>query len=134
MDADRNAMAAKGGWAELLQKPYGARLTALSAGIGLHAFNEIAIAPVIPMALDALAAPHLLPFVYAAFFLLVITGGLTAAPLRRKLGARAGLLLAGALYLAAVATQSLAPSAPVLLVGRALQGLSDGWIVASATA
>ena len=130
MDADRNAMAAKGGWAELLQKPYGARLTALSAGIGLHAFNEIAIAPVIPMALDALAAPHLLPFVYAAFFLLVITGGLTAAPLRRKLGARAGLLLAGALYLAAVATQSLAPSAPVLLVGRALQGLSDGWIVA----
>ncbi|MGF9693000.1 MFS transporter [Rhizobium sp. 0TCS1.26] len=121
---------AASGWRELISAPYGLRLTVVSAGIALHAFNEIAIAPVIPLALDALQAPWLLPFLYASFFLSVIAGGLSAAPLRRRLGARHGLMLAGGIYLAAVAMQSLAPNAGLLLAGRALQGLSDGWIVA----
>lgn len=118
------------GWRALLAAPYGLRLSALSAGIGLHAFNEVAIAPVLPLALEGLDGVTLLPYVYAVFFTLVIAGGLSASPLRRRFGAMRGLMLAGMLYCVGIVGQSLAPNAGLLLVGRALQGLADGWIVA----
>ncbi|SIP95756.1 Predicted arabinose efflux permease, MFS family [Rhizobium sp. RU35A] len=118
------------GWPALLAAPYGLRLMAVSAGIGLHAFNEVAIAPVLPLAMEALGGVTLLPLIYAAFFTLVIAGGLSAAPLRRRFGARRALMLAGLLYCAGILLQVSAPSAPLLLAGRAVQGLADGWIVA----
>ncbi len=118
------------GWKALLRAPYALRLMAVSAGIGLHAFNEVAIAPVLPLAMEALGAVTFLPFVYAAFFALVIAGGLTAAILRRRLGARTALISAGLLYAVGVTVQVMAPGPGALLVGRAVQGLSDGWIVA----
>ncbi|MFD1745395.1 MFS transporter [Rhizobium helianthi] len=118
------------GWRELLRAPYGLRLMAISAGIGLHAFNEVAIAPVLPIALDSLGGIALLPFVYAAFFAMVIVGGLSASPLRRRFGTRLALSAAGVIYLLGMAIQFSAVSAPALLLGRVAQGLADGWIVA----
>jgi predicted MFS family arabinose efflux permease len=118
------------GWAALLRAPHGLRLAAVSAGIGLHAFNEVAIGPVLPIAVTALQGVALLPFVYAAFFVSVIMGGLTASPLRLRLGARRALLCAGLLYGCGVAVQAFAVGPLMLMAGRALQGLSDGWIVA----
>lgn len=117
-------------WGEILAAPYGLRLMAISAGIGLHAFNEVAIAPVLPIAMEALGGIQLLPFVYAAFFAFVIAGGLSASPLRRRFGARLALFGAGLLYLCGILVQFTAINAPVLLVGRMAQGLADGWIVA----
>ncbi len=106
------------------------RLLAISAGIGLHAFNEVAIAPVLPIALEALGGIAYLPFVYAAFFAFVIVGGLSASPLRRRFGARLSLSGAGVLYLAGILIQFSAVNASMLLFGRVAQGLADGWIVA----
>jgi MFS family permease len=118
------------GWRALLVAPYAMRLAALSVGIGLHAFNEVAIAPVLPLALEGLNGVVLLPYVYAVFFTLVIAGGLSASLLRRRFGAMRGLMLAGMLYCVGILSQVLAPDAGLLLMGRALQGLADGWIVA----
>lgn len=117
-------------WGEILAAPYGLRLMAISAGIGLHAFNEVAIAPVLPIALEALGGIALLPFVYAAFFAFVIAGGLSASPLRRRFGARLALFGAGLIYLGGILIQFTAINAPMLLAGRVAQGLADGWIVA----
>lgn len=118
------------GWHELVVAPYGLRLMVISAGIGLHAFNEVAIAPVLPIALDLLGGISLLPFVYAAFFAFVIVGGLSASPLRRRFGTRLALSTAGILYLTGMSIQFTAMNAPSLLLGRIAQGLADGWIVA----
>ncbi|WP_312222908.1 MFS transporter [Rhizobium rhizoryzae] len=118
------------GWRQILGAPYGLRLLAISAGIGLHAFNEVAIAPVLPIALEALGGIAFLPFVYAAFFAFVIVGGLSASPLRRRFGARLALSGAGVIYLVGIFIQFTALNAPMLLAGRVAQGLADGWIVA----
>lgn len=122
--------AAASGWRQILGAPYGLRLLAISAGIGLHAFNEVAIAPVLPIALEALGGIALLPFVYAAFFAFVIVGGLSASPLRRRFGARLALSGAGVIYLFGILIQFSSINAPMLLAGRVAQGLADGWIVA----
>lgn len=106
------------------------RTLAISSGIGLHAFNEISIAPVVPLALEALDALRLLPWIYALFFAGVIAGGMTAAALRARLGPRGAMLAAGALYLAGVLGTATATDATWLLSGRAVQGVADGWIVA----
>jgi predicted MFS family arabinose efflux permease len=117
------------GRASLLAAPHGLRLMAVSIGIGLHAFNEVAIGPVLPIAVTALGAVALLPFVYASFFASVIAGGLTASPLRRRLGARTALLVAGLIYAIGMVAQGAAPDIYGLMAGRVLQGIADGWIV-----
>lgn len=130
MDTGAPADGTSRGWRELLGTPHGLRLAAVSAGIGLHAFNEVAIGPVLPIAVTALDGVALLPFIYAAFFISVIAGGLSASPLRRRFGARKTLLTAGLLYACGMAVQAFAVGPLMLMAGRALQGLSDGWIVA----
>lgn len=130
MDTGAPADGTSRGWRELLGAPHGLKLAAVSAGIGLHAFNEVAIGPVLPIAVTALDGVALLPFVYAAFFISVMAGGLSASPLRRRFGARRALFLGGLVYACGMAVQATAPNAWALMAGRALQGLSDGWIVA----
>lgn len=118
------------GWKALLAPPHGLRLMAVSIGIGLHAFNEVAIGPVLPIAVTALGGVALLPFVYAVFFASIMAGGLSASPLRRRLGARSALLVAGLVYGMGMVVQCTAPNAYGLMAGRVLQGVADGWIVA----
>ena len=127
---DHTEEAGKTGWKALLAAPYGLRLMAVSIGIGLHAFNEVAIGPVLPIAVTALGGLALLPFVYAVFFASIIAGGLSASPLRRRIGARTALIVAGLVYGVGMIVQCTATNAYGLMVGRVLQGVADGWIVA----
>ena len=68
---------------------------AISAGIGMHAFNDLAITASIPVAMESLGALPMLPLVYALFFIGVVAGGVTSAEIRSRLGARATALGAG---------------------------------------
>ncbi|QDC09912.1 MFS transporter [Oceanicola sp. D3] len=103
---------------------------AISAGIGMHAFNDMAITASIPVAMEALSALPMLPLVYAMFFIGVVAGGVTSAEIRARLGARATALGAAACFLAGTALTALAWSGPAFVLGRALQGFSDGVIAA----
>lgn len=124
------ALTGDGRWQTLMRPPYLARLVALSAGIGLHAFNEISLAPVLPLALMDLGAIEMLPWVYSVFFVSVIAGGLTGSLARRRFGARRVLTWASLLFLAGILAVAFAPGAVPLLLGRMAQGLADGLIVA----
>ncbi len=59
-----------------------------------------------------------------------ILGGSCAAVLKRRVGARATLFLAGLMFLAGTLVASLAGSMTTILLGRALQGAGDGVIAA----
>jgi MFS family permease len=106
------------------------RTGAVSAGVALHAFNEIAIAPVLPAALAELGGVRFLPWVYSLFFVGVIAGGMTAAALRGRFGARRAMMFAAGLYLSGLLAGVLTPGISPLLGGRLVQGVADGWIVA----
>ncbi|MBS8228950.1 MFS transporter [Vannielia litorea] len=103
---------------------------AISAGIGMHAFNDLAISASIPVAMDDLGALPMLPLVYALFFIGVVAGGVTSAEIRVRFGARTTALGAAACFLAGTALTALAWNGPAFALGRALQGVSDGVIAA----
>ncbi|NDV00435.1 MFS transporter [Pseudoroseicyclus tamaricis] len=105
-------------------------LALISAGIGMHAFNDLAIAASLPIALEDLGGLRRLPLLYALYFVAVVAGGLTSAQLRALVGARVLGLGACAAFLAGLGLMAGAGSPAPFLAGRALQGLSDGLIVA----
>jgi len=59
-----------------------------------------------------------------------IVSGSLAAALKQRLGARLVLLLCGLMFLAGTLVAAGAPSMPVILLGRAMQGAGDGAIAA----
>lgn len=102
----------------------------LASEIALHGFNELSVAPLLPRALNELRALQFLPWSYALFFAAVIAGGVTASGLRARMGARMAILVAASLYLLSILLCVSAQSGTAILIGRALQGLADGWIAA----
>lgn len=119
-----------GRWADLFSNGLRLRTSVVSAGIGLHAFNEIAIAPVMPVAVVELDGVRFLPWAWSLFYAGVVTGGVTATLMRERLGARHALIVAGLLHLAGMAVAVSAGAVAALIAGRLAQGLAAGWIVA----
>lgn len=123
------------GWGGLLAGGAPARLALVSAGIGLHAFNEFAIAAALPLGLRATGGLERIAWVYALYAVGAIAGGVLGGSLKRRAGARRAMLWAVGLFLAgllpaALAPAALAPAWPALLLGRGLQGLADGLVMA----
>lgn len=114
----------------ILRPPYLKYAAVLCLGIALHGFNELSVAPLLPRALADLDRLPYLPWSYALFYTAVIAGGVTASALRARLGARGAILMTAVLYLVSILLCATAPSGETILAGRALQGLSDGWIAA----
>lgn len=114
----------------LLTPQYRSATLAVSAGIAMHAFNDLAIAASIPLAYDDLGRLWLMPWAYALFYISVIAGGLMSARLRARFGARTTALAGSACFMLGVGMTAAAPTAEVFALGRALQGVSDGVIVA----
>ena len=121
---------AQPGFRQLLSPPFLGPTLTVSLGIGLHAFNEYSVAPVLPTALADLGALAYLPWSYALFFCGVIAGGMTSSAMRAWLGARTTAMLSALLYTATIVLNSSAQSAEQILAGRAIQGLAEGWLTA----
>ncbi|WP_375689604.1 MFS transporter [Pseudooceanicola sp. LIPI14-2-Ac024] len=116
--------------AGLLAPEYRGAVLAISAGIGMHAFNDLSISASIPVAFDALGNLGMLPLAYALFFIGIVAGGVVSAHLRGRFGARATGLAAACVFLLGTVLTAVAPAPLVFAVGRLCQGLSDGVIAA----
>lgn len=114
----------------LLSPRYRGPVIAISAGIGMHAFNDLSISASIPVAFDALGSLAMLPLAYALFFIGIVAGGVVSAHVRGRFGARATALGAAAVFLTGMALTAAAPLPVVFALGRFLQGISDGVIAA----
>lgn len=119
-----------GRWGEVFARGYRAPLATISLGVGLYAFNAFIVATALPSAVADIGGVELMNWSVAIFLVLAIVGGAGAALLKARIGARAALSLSGLLFLAGTLVAGLAPSMPVLLAGRALQGLGEGVIAA----
>ncbi|MCC6716680.1 MAG: MFS transporter [Acetobacteraceae bacterium] len=117
-------------WSALWRPPHLAPVAMLSLGIGLYAFNTFLVAAALPSAVLEIGGAALYAWASTLFLVSAIVGGAGGAALKARLGARGGLLLGGAAFLAGTLACGLAPAMPVLLLGRALQGAGEGVVAA----
>ncbi len=118
------------GWKTLLSGRNGLMLGLISAGIGLHAFNQFAIVAAMPLAAAELGGRDWFSWVYSLYFIGSIAGGTSAAYLRDRLGVKSSLFWSMALFSLGGLMAVLAPSFFFIVAGRLLQGIADGLIVA----
>ncbi|MGR3323358.1 MAG: MFS transporter [Pseudooceanicola sp.] len=116
--------------ARLTDRAHLGAVLVISAGIGMHAFTDLAITASIPIALAELGNIGLIPLTYALFFIGILAGGILSAQIRSGIGARATALTAATCFLAGMTLTAIAPHGLVFALGRAMQGASDGVIAA----
>jgi MFS family permease len=121
---------APSGSPSLLAGESGRMLALISSGIGLHAFNQFAIVAAMPLAAAELGGRDWFSWVYSLYFIGSIAGGLGAASIRDRIGVRASLALAAAIFAAGGLMAIAAPAFGWIIAGRLLQGIGDGLIVA----
>lgn len=117
-------------WAALLRGRNLALLLAISAGIGLHAFNQFAIVAALPVAVADIGGALIYSWAYSIYFVGSVAGGVTAILLRERVGARAALVVSALFFSLGMVICAGAINFPILIVGRGLQGIADGLIVA----
>jgi MFS family permease len=123
-------MTEKNGWMELLSGANLSLLTVISSGIGLHAFNQFAVVTALPVAVREIGGAAFYSWAYSLYFVGSVAGGVTAVLFRERFGARAVLLLCCLIFSIGSVMSALADSFLWVVIGRALQGLADGLIVA----
>ncbi|OCW57301.1 MFS transporter [Hoeflea olei] len=129
MESDHGADLASG-WGELLQPQNLAATTTLCLGVGLFAFNEFFISTALPTAVGELGGAALLSWALTLYLVFAIVGGMMAADMKRRFGARATLLAAAGVFVAGTLLAVTAGSMVDVLAGRLLQGAGEGVVAA----
>lgn len=123
-------MVERNGWLELLSGANLALLTVISAGIGLHAFNQFAVVTALPVAVSEIGGAAFYSWAYSVYFVGSVAGGVTAVLFRQRFGARFVLLLCCLIFSLGSILSAIAGDFLWVVMGRALQGVADGLIVA----
>lgn len=117
-------------WIDLFERRNAAPLITLSLGVALHAFNGFLVATSLPTAVVEIGGVALMSWSFTVYLVLAIVGGAAGARLKQHIGARRAMILSALIFLAGTLAAGMAPSMPVFLVGRALQGAGEGVISA----
>ncbi|MBV9662766.1 MAG: MFS transporter, partial [Actinobacteria bacterium] len=100
--------------------------------ITLVASEALAVATILPDVRDDLGGIRLYGWVYSAFMLSSLVGIVAAGRAADRKGPAAPYAVGLVLFAAGLVVGGLAPSMPVLVAGRALQGLGAGAVPAVA--
>lgn len=118
------------GWGELLEPHNLAATVTLCLGVALFAFNEFFISTALPSAVTEVGGAALLSWAFTLYLVFAITGGMMAANLKRRFGARLTLLAAAGVFIAGTLLATAATGMPQVLAGRLLQGAGEGVVAA----
>ncbi len=116
----------------LWSSPHRPLTAGLALTVTLVAFESLAIATVMPLVAADLGGVALYGWVFSAFFLGNMVGIVAAGELADAGGLERPYLLGLALFALGLLAGGLAPSMPVLVVARAVQGIGAGAIPAVA--
>ncbi len=125
-----NATRQGASWREILTPEYLPKLATLAMALWLHAANSMLTATTMPSAVEEIGGLNLISWTFALY----LAGSITAAASMSLMVARMGLpramIRAAMVYICGCALVALAPNMPVLLLGRVLQGLGGGGLIA----
>jgi MFS family permease len=102
--------------------------------VAIAAFDGLALVAALPAIAEDLGDVALLPWVITAFLATSAVAGITAGPIIDAIGVRRTFRVTGVWFLAASALAAIAPTMPLLVAARALQGIGGGLVISVALA
>ena len=117
-------------WGEFLGSAYAVSLALVCLAVWLHAADSLIVATMLPSIVAEIGGAALVSWSVSIYEIGSIVAGAAAALLTMRHGLRGPMSLSAALFGAGCALSAISPSMTVLLVGRGLQGLGGGGLVA----
>ena len=125
-----NSETAAVSWHELVNRNYLPRLATLCMALWLHASNSMMTATTMPSAVDEIGGLNLISWTFALYLAGSITAAASMSIVVGRIGLRNAMIRAALVYTFGCVVVALAPSMPVLLLGRVFQGLGGGALIA----
>jgi MFS family permease len=123
-------MASPGGWGELLRGANAARSAVVGGGMILHAINSFIVTTILPTVVRDIGGLQFFAWNTTLYLVASLLSGATCTRMLRRLGARWTYRIALACFGVGSLLCAIAPAMPVLLAGRAVQGLGAGTLSA----
>ena len=118
------------GWREVLTCEHLPRLLVLCLAIWLHAANTMLAATTMPEAVGDIGGLRLISWAFALYLMGSIVAATAVSVYVGSAGLRRTMLVSTLVYTLGCVICAAAPAMPVLLVGRTVQGLGGGALVA----
>lgn len=103
---------------------------AMCIGVGLHAINWFMVSAMAPTMVFELGGAKLISWISVSFLTASVVFGAYSGYLRRQIGAKNAMLIFALFFVAGCLLVAFAPSMEIVLLGRALQGVGEGVILA----
>lgn len=117
-------------WREFLGSPYAASLALVCLAVWLHAADSMIVATMLPSIVAEIGGAALVGWSVSLYEIGSIVAGAAGALLTIRFGLRAPMSMAAALFGFGCILGAVSPTMPLLLMGRTLQGLGGGGLVA----
>src|SRR5476649_189827 len=117
-------------WSDLFSGKNAARSIALSGGVVLHAINIYIATTILPSVVKDIGGLGFYAWNTTLFVVASILGSALSARLLRLAGPRGAYLVATLFFMLGSLACALAPSMPLLLLGRTIQGFGGGFLFA----
>ncbi|TDO16904.1 MFS transporter [Mycobacterium sp. BK086] len=121
-----NTASATGTWRELLGPKNLGAVAVLAGGVAIYAINEFITISLLPSAVADIGGERLYAWVTTVYLVASVIAATTVGPVLTRFGPRTAYLGALLSFAAGSALCTLAPTMPLLLVGRVVQGLAGG--------
>lgn len=115
-----------GSWSELLGPHHRGAVTVLAGGVALYATNVFLTTSLLPSAIEDIGGEQLYAWATTVFLLGSVVTSVLVSRLLLAVGPKNAYLSALAAFVAGSVICAAAPTMPVLLGGRAVQGLGGG--------
>lgn len=117
-------------WREFVGSPYAASLALVCLAVWLHAADSLIVATMLPSIVAEIGGAALVGWSVSLYEIGSIVAGAASALLILRFGLRAPMSLAAILFGLGCILSAVSPTMPLLLAGRALQGIGGGGLVA----
>jgi MFS family permease len=121
---------ANAGWAALLSGANGVRSLALAGGVVLHAINVYIATTILPSVVKDIGGIDYYAWNTTLFVAASILGSALSARLLGAAGPRGAYIVATLVFACGALLCAFAPSMPIMLAGRLVQGLGGGFLFA----
>lgn len=118
------------GWGALLSGTNAIRSLALSGGVALHAINLYIVTTILPSVVRDIGGLDYYAWNTTLFVVASIIGATLSAALMRRAGPRGSYAIAASIFCIGGLLCASAPAMAMLLLGRSVQGLGGGMLVA----